>query len=430
MKKIFLSYWYAPVFPSFRREAQYVRVNYDKKTVAAMAAAYATETATEAYYTEQSEGHTSTSTVLRKWLRRVSSCQNTSTVRALTELGIWSDGTENYYYRRIYHPRKCEDNAEDMDSGRSDAPFPADCPVYWGSYLMKVCAEVKALCMQFESVVTNGTLSFRDVVFLEICHRSLPRCSNCRKAAASTGKPFFDDLGNIQHNFTKENLKTDIDNLYNMGVGLAQAGADNFTDAILGGSSFHDLLNGEDKRHCTSGRECLRPVRTYGTFRGQYAALDGRRTGGSDQPAIQTGNYKPDFVDKRLPERSGRAILHPTVVHLPQGCRHGNPVRLYAAHRTTTASFYSGEWTRFNTSDAGFYPNNAQTEQILSNSERYAGWSRAQVEQMNRANDGYTYGISYYRSAYNINLGSKLIQKAYAYSIKVTRSWNSRGSGV
>ena len=30
-------------------EAQYVRVNYDKKTVAAMAAAYATETATEAY---------------------------------------------------------------------------------------------------------------------------------------------------------------------------------------------------------------------------------------------------------------------------------------------------------------------------------------------------------------------------------------------
>ena len=36
-------------------EAQYVRVNYDKKTVAAMAAAYATETATEAYYTEQTK---------------------------------------------------------------------------------------------------------------------------------------------------------------------------------------------------------------------------------------------------------------------------------------------------------------------------------------------------------------------------------------
>lgn len=38
-----------------------------------------------------------------------------------------------------------------------------------------------------------------------------------------------------------------------------------------------------------------------------------------------------------------------------------------------------GEWVRFETSDAGFYPNAAQVEQILSNSERYAGWSRAKV---------------------------------------------------
>ena len=40
--------------------------------------------------------------------------------------------------------------------------------LYWGSYLLKVCDETKALCMQFESVVTNSTLSFGDVVFLQI----------------------------------------------------------------------------------------------------------------------------------------------------------------------------------------------------------------------------------------------------------------------
>ena len=34
-------------------QAQYYSVNYDKKTVAAMAAAYNTEAATEAYYNEQ-----------------------------------------------------------------------------------------------------------------------------------------------------------------------------------------------------------------------------------------------------------------------------------------------------------------------------------------------------------------------------------------
>ena len=40
--------------------------------------------------------------------------------------------------------------------------------LYWGSYLMKVCDDTKSLCMQFESIVTNSTLTFSDVAFLEI----------------------------------------------------------------------------------------------------------------------------------------------------------------------------------------------------------------------------------------------------------------------
>lgn len=40
--------------------------------------------------------------------------------------------------------------------------------LYWGSYLMKVCADTKSLCMQFESVVTNSSLIFADIQFLEI----------------------------------------------------------------------------------------------------------------------------------------------------------------------------------------------------------------------------------------------------------------------
>ena len=40
--------------------------------------------------------------------------------------------------------------------------------IHWGSYLMKVCDDTKSLCMQFESVVTNSTLSFSDIAFLEI----------------------------------------------------------------------------------------------------------------------------------------------------------------------------------------------------------------------------------------------------------------------
>ena len=33
---------------------------------------------------------------------------------------------------------------------------------------MKICADTKSLCMQFESVVTNSSLTFADIQFLEI----------------------------------------------------------------------------------------------------------------------------------------------------------------------------------------------------------------------------------------------------------------------
>ena len=145
--------------------------------------------------------------------------------------------------------------------------------------------------MQFESVVTNGTLSFRDVVFLEIA----PQFAPLFKLSESGGidwEAFFDDLGNIQHNFTKENLKADIDNLYNIGVGLANTGADNFTDAILGESSFDDLLNGKVS-------DIARVARNAYDLYGQLEH--------------SMGNTLLSMVGG--PEG-----------HLPQGCRHGNPV--------------------------------------------------------------------------------------------------------
>ena len=84
-----------------------------------------------------------------------------------------------------------------------------------------------------------------------------------------------------------------------------------------------------------------------------------------------------------------------------------------------------GEWTRFKTSDPNFYPNASQKEQALSNSERYAGWSRNRVQQLNNANDGFSYTINYYQNSYIIKKGKKQAKKAYAYEIHVTKSWNN-----
>ena len=42
--------------------------------------------------------------------------------------------------------------------------------LYWGSYLMKICADTKSLCMQFESVAVSYT-------HLDVYKRQLQECA-------------------------------------------------------------------------------------------------------------------------------------------------------------------------------------------------------------------------------------------------------------
>lgn len=98
--------------------------------------------------------------------------------------------------------------------------------------------------MQFESVVTNSTLSFSDIVFLEI-NRDIAALLKLSEIGGIDWQRMLDDLAGVPGNFTKENLQHDIDNLYNMGVGLATAGIDNIGDALLQTSSFHNLIGGK-----------------------------------------------------------------------------------------------------------------------------------------------------------------------------------------
>ena len=354
------------VFPT---RAQYVRVNYDKKTVAAMVAAYGTETVAEAYYNEQVKA------ILERYNAAEIAAAGIFTSKfldrkGLTELGIWSSHTENQYYRRIYHlvSVKIMPKIWTVAGMMLRSPQTA---LYWGSYLMKICTEVKTLCMQFESVVTNGSLSFSDIAFLQLN----PQVASLFTLSENGGidwETFLDDLGDVPHHFTKENLKADLDKLYNMGVSIATAGTENLSGRILGESSFHDLLQG-------------------------------------NVTAIAHAVENSYDLYQSLDNSVGSTLL--SLVGGPE-----NVAGLFQLDNYNLTAWM----TDYLRETMGQY----QTEQVLSNSERYAGWSRAQVEQLNRRNDGNTYSISYYRSSYIISKGGKQTKKAYAYSIKVTKSWN------
>lgn len=221
--------------------AQYYSINIDLKTAAAMQAAYSAGAAGEAFYNEQLKSilehyrgaETAAAGIFSsEYLRR----------RALTDLGIWESATENWYYRRIYNMVA----ARIMPKVWTVAGLMLRSPhnaLYWGSYLVKVCDETKALCMQFESVVTNSTLSFGDVVFLQI-REEIAEVFRLSGIGGIDFKAVLDGFADIGSDLTKEDLKEDLDQLYRKGTAILSAGVGNLGEALLQTSNFNDLFEG------------------------------------------------------------------------------------------------------------------------------------------------------------------------------------------
>lgn len=399
--------------------AQYYSVNYDARTVAAMAAAFGTEFVAESYYREQVDEilkHYTAAEVAAAGIFASKFLEH----KALSDLGIWCSSTENYYYRRIYHmvAEKIMPKIWVVAKLMLRSPQTA---IHWGSYLMKVCDETKSLCMQFESVVTNSTLSFSDIAFLEI-DRDIAALLNLAELGGADWKRMLDNLAQVPGRFTVENLKGDIDNLYNMGVGLATSGAENLGDALLQSSTFHDLLGGKVE-------EIYTLYEHYGSLFEQaehdIGGLLVEMVGGQDNVAalFSFGNYDlTSWITDYMDEAVGNYYTQRWYI----ARREQGSVSLYDYYPPTddNSILNGGAWTRFSTSDPNFYPNASQREQALANSERYAGWSRSRVQQLNNSNDGYTYTINYWQQAYIISKGDKQTKKAYAYEIHVTQSWN------
>ena len=401
-----------------RMSAQYYRINYDTKTIAAMSGAYGTEAAAESYYNNQVQDilrHYETASAAvagiysSKYMDR----------KALTTLGLWASAEENYYYRRIYNMVSAKIMPKIWTISGLMLKKPANA-MYWGSYLMKTCNDTKNLCMQFESVVTNSRLSFKDIVFLELTPemQAIFDLTN----AGMDWKGFIDNLSNVSGNFTKENLTNDIDQLYNTGVGLISSGAANAEGSIIGNNSF----NGNVTSRATAIFNIAK--NSYGMFNNLENNLGGTFIGLMGGQAdvnklFNVANYNmTSWLTDYDQESLGRYYTQPWYIYRRDA---GSVILCDYEPPTGKDDIIKGpHWTRFDTKDANFYPNSTQTEQILRNSENYAGWSRSRVAQLNNSNDGSNYYIDYWRSSYIITTNGKQSKKAYAYSITVTKSWN------
>ena len=399
--------------------AQYYSVNYDKRTVAEMTAAFASEAATEAYYAEQvakireyyqAAEVAAAGIFTSKFLDR----------RALTDLGLWTSSTENYYYRRIYNMVSAKIMPKIWTVAGMMLRSPQNA-LYWGSYLYKVCEETKTLCYQFESIVTNSRLSFRDIAFLEI-NQELAAILKLSELGDVDWKNLLDNFSDIGSNFTKDNLKADIDNLYAMGVSLASAGAGNAVSSIVGNSNFNGTLMDKTSSVIEIAENTYDLYNDLSTNAGNTLL---QFVGGQEGIAnlFSLSNYNTTaWITDYAREGMGQYYTQRWYIYsVDQG---SEKLCDYYPPTDDDAILYGDHWYRISTTDPDFYPSSSQREAALQNSENHAGWSRSRVQQLNNSNDGYNYNINYYSSAYILSKKkSGQYAKAYAYEIHVTKSW-------
>lgn len=399
--------------------AQYYSVNYDKRTVAEMTAAFASEAATEAYYAEQvakireyyqAAEVAAAGIFTSKFLDR----------RALTDLGLWTSSTENYYYRRIYNMVSAKIMPKIWTVAGMMLKSPQNA-LYWGSYLYKVCEETKTLCYQFESIVTNSRLSFKDIAFLEI-NQELAAILKLSELGDVDWKNLLDNFSDMGSNFTKDNLKEDIDNLYSMGVSLASAGAGNAVNSIVGNSNFNGTLMDKTSSVIEIAENTYDLYNNLSTNAGNTLL---QFVGGQDGIAnlFSLSNYNTTaWITDYAREGMGQYYTQRWYIYsVDQG---SEKLCDYYPPTDDDAILYGDHWYRISTKDPDFYPSSSQREAALQNSENHAGWSRSRVQQLNNSNDSYNYNISYYSSAYILSKKkSGQYAKAYAYEIHVTKSW-------
>ena len=410
----------AGLFPA---RAQYYSINVDYGTMAAMSEAFTTEAAMEALHNEnlqkihdsyKAAELASAGIFSSKYLDR----------KALTSLNLWDDRNENYYYNRIYKIVSLRIIPKMVICAQMMVEDPSTA-LYWGSYLLKTTEDVKSLCQQFENIVTNSTLSFNDIAFLEISE-NLKAIFNLANLGGIDWKELLEHLGDdIEGAFTEDNLKEDLDNLINKGVGLAHAGFSNGVDQLLQGTNFGGTFM-EKLGSVITLADNIKSM--YDQYKDMSATQVITAVIGQDNinSLFKLSDYNlTRWIDNYASAAQGS--YYTQRVYIYRSDAGSETLCNYYPPMDENSILYGAEWYRINTTDPYFTPTTAQYEAALQNSEIYAGWNRDRVRQLNASNDGYTYTMTPSCRTYTLKKSnSGQYGKAYAYSIQVTKSWNIR----
>lgn len=419
------------ILPVTSMSAQsYHAINIDAKTVAAMTAAYAIEEETErktASDVDSILGHYTKASLSTAGIY-LSKLKDRNAMR---EVGVFGSD-ENYYYQRILYLVKSGIMPKLIVVAAKMVKQP-DNALYWGPYLFKTTKNVEQLCKQFELVVTNGKLSFKDVTFLVI-NEKLQKVFDLAQLGNVNWKELLEKVGDFNIKAAKEDIKNDIGKL---GGVLSTAGKgvvdSNMRDFSAIGRIFKSKPS-EIYQLYQTFRSKYESIRNAGNVKAILMGVIGSNSADAVSRLFQVDNYSiTGYVSNYIKELQGQHYKQRWYIYSDDS---GSKVLCdYKPKAEADLDDKWNGWLHFVSPRDNEYCHvltSSEMESAKTESERLAGWNQAKVDKYNKEHPGHHATITYVlqhenrRESYKHGWGARHYKRHcfYAYSIKIVDSWS------
>lgn len=419
------------ILPVTSMSAQsYHAINIDAKTVAAMTAAYAIEEETErktASDVDSILGHYTKASLSTAGIY-LSKLKDRNAMR---EVGVFGSD-ENYYYQRILYLVKDGIMPKLIVVAAKMVKQP-DNALYWGPYLFKTTKNVEQLCKQFELVVTNGKLSFKDVTFLVI-NEKLQKVFDLAQLGNVNWKELLEKVGDFNIKAAKEDIKNDIGKL---GGVLATAGKgvvdSNMRDISAIGRIFKSKPS-EIYQLYQTFRSKYESIRNAGNVKANLMGVIGSNSADAVSRLFQVDNYSiTGYVSNYIKELQGQYYKQRWYIYSDD-----SGSKVLCDYKPKAEANYDDKWNgwlHFVSPRDNEYCHVLTSSEMASaktESERLAGWNQAKVDKYNKEHPGHHATITYVlqhenrRESYKHGWGARHYKRHcfYAYSIKIVDSWS------
>ena len=419
------------ILPVTSMSAQsYHAINIDAKTVAAMTAAYAIEEETErktASDVDSILGHYTKASLSTAGIY-LSKLKDRNAMR---EVGLFGSD-ENYYYQRILYLVK-DDIMPKLIVVAAKMVKQPDNALYWGPYLFKTTKNVEQLCKQFELVVTNGKLSFKDVTFLVI-NEKLQKVFDLAQLGNVNWKELLEKVGDFNIKAAKEDIKNDIGKL---GGVLATAGKgavdSNMRDFSAIGRIFKSKPS-EIYQLYQTFRSKYESIRNAGNVKAILMGVIGSNSADAVSRLFQVDNYSiTGYVSNYIKELQGQYYKQRWYIYSDD-----SGSKVLCDYKPKAEANYDDQWNgwlHFVSPRDNEYCHVLTSSEMASaktESERLAGWNQAKVDKYNKEHPEHHATITYVlqhenrRESYKHGWGARHYKRHcfYAYSIKIVDSWS------